>query len=208
MIFLWALPLGVLLILTDPFGILRPELPEDLIRLIVFPPSLVFGFLVFSDGHIQQAIIGQRRTALALAVGLIISMPVFSGLLGVDPSLPIYALVMTLASLLSWTTLVAILGYGMRYLTADHRLLSYANEAVLPFYVLHQPVILMVGYFVVPLALSILAKYLIIASLAFGITLLLYEFGVRPWNPVRRALGLKPRKAASPRVELATQPVS
>jgi peptidoglycan/LPS O-acetylase OafA/YrhL len=207
-ILLWALPLALLLIGADPFGVLRPELPEDVIRLIVFPPSLVFGFLVISDGQIQQAIIRQRRIALVLAVTLTLGMPVFVGLLEADPGLPVYSLVMALASLLSWTSILAILGYGMRYLTADHRVLSYANEAVLPFYVLHQPVILILGYFVIALPLPIVAKYLIIASLGFGITLGLYEYGVRRWNPVRRIFGLKARKPASPAVEMVPQPVS
>jgi hypothetical protein len=96
----------------------------------------------------------------------------------------------------------------MRYLTASNGLLSNANEAVLPFYILHQPVILIVGYFIIPLPLTILAKYLIIAPLAFGITLGLYEFGVRRWNPVRRIFGLKPRKPALAAANLAAQPVS
>jgi len=116
--------------------------------------------------------------------------------------------VMTLGSLLILSTLLAILGYGMRYLTANRRLLAYANEGVLPFYILHQPVILVLGYFVIPLPLSILAKYLIIAPLAFGITLGLYEFGVRRVNPVRRVFGLKLRKPATPAADLAAQPVS
>ena len=207
-IFLWVLPLALLLILVDPFGILRPELPEDLIRLIAYPPCLVYGFLVFSDGRVQQAIIGQRRIALALAFTLTLGMPTFSNLPGLDSNFLLYALVMALASLLSWSSLLAILGYGMRYLTADHRLLSYANEAVLPFYILHQPVILILGYFIIPLPLPILAKYLMIASQAFGITLGLYEFGVRRFNPVRRIFGLKPRKPALPVADLAAQPVS
>jgi glucan biosynthesis protein C len=207
-IFLWALPLALLLVLADPFGILRPELPEDLIRLIVFPPSLVYGFLIFSDGRIQQAIIGQRRIALVLAVALTLAAPMFSDMPGLASSFLLYALVMLLASLLSWSTLVAILGYGMRYLRAHRRLLSYANEAVLPFYILHQPVILILGFFIIPLPLAILSKYLVIATLAFSITLALFEVVIRPWDPVRRVFGLKPRKLAAPAARPAAQPAA
>jgi hypothetical protein len=74
-------------------------------------------------------------------------------------------------------------------------LLAYANEAVLPFYILHQPVILCIGYFVIPLALPIALKYLIITPLAFSLTLGLYEFGIRRVNPVRRLFGLQARQA-------------
>ena len=107
-----------------------------------------------------------------------------------------------------WSCILAVLGYGMRYLTANHRVLAYANEGVLPFYIIHQPVILIIGYFIISLPLTILGKYLLIAPLAFGITLGLYEFGVRRWNPVRKVFGLKPRKAALPVADLAAQPTS
>jgi hypothetical protein len=117
-------------------------------------------------------------------------------------------LVTLLVSVLIWSTILAILGYGMCYLTASSRLLTYANEAVLPFYILHQPVILILGYFIIPLSLPIVAKYLAIVPLAFSITLGLYEYGVRRVNPVRRIFGLKPRKPALPVVDVAAQPVS
>ncbi len=207
-IFLWALPLALLLILVDPLGVLGPGLSEDLSRIVVFPIFLVYGFLVFSDGQIQQAIIRQRRIVFALAICLTLATGMLTDALTQNPSFLLFASVMVLAGLLIWSTILAILGYGMRYLTASNRLLSYANEAVLPFYILHQPVILILGYFIIPLPLAILAKYLIIAPLAFGITLGLYEFGVRRLNPVRRIFGLKPRKPASPAVDLAAQPAS
>ncbi len=111
---------------------------------------------------------------------------------GWNPGLAGYVLIMTLAMLMAWSYILAILGFGMRYLTFSRPSLAYANEAVLPFYMLHQPVILLIGYFVIPLALPIFSKYLIIATLAFGVTIALYEFGVRRSNPIRFLFGMKP----------------
>ncbi|MEJ2265188.1 MAG: hypothetical protein P8X95_17220 [Anaerolineales bacterium] len=56
--------------------------------------------------------------------------------------------------------------------------------------------------------MSILAKYLIIAPLAFAIALGLYEVGVRRMNPVRQVFGLKARKPVPPAVDLLAQPLS
>jgi hypothetical protein len=123
-------------------------------------------------------------------------------------NLPTFILLMSLASLLIWSYILAAFGYAMRYLTANTRLLSYANEAVLPFYILHQPVILILGSFIIPLPLSILTKYTIIAPLAFAITIGLYEFGIRRVNLVRQLFGLKPRKAVMPPASLAPQPLA
>src|SRR3990172_3515800 len=206
-IFLWVLPGALLIILVDPYGLMGPAPTEDVARLLM-SPFVIYGFLMFSDLRIQQAIIRQRRIALVLALGLILAMPIITGLLEEDPSFLIFALGMMLGGVLMWSCILAVLGYGMRYLTANHRLLAYANEGVLPFYILHQPVILILGYFIIPLSLSILAKYLIIAPLAFGITLGLYEYGIRRVNPVRRVFGLKPRKPALPVVDLVAQPLS
>ncbi|MEJ2265187.1 MAG: acyltransferase family protein, partial [Anaerolineales bacterium] len=155
-IFLWVLPAVLLIILGDPYGLMRPGPTEDVGRLF-FAPFVIYGFLVFSDPRIQQAIIRQRRIALVLAVPLVLAMPGIAGLLEDDPSFLIYALGILLVGVLMWSCILTVLGYGMRYLTANHRLLAYANEGVLPFYVLHQPVILILGYFIIALPLSITA---------------------------------------------------
>jgi peptidoglycan/LPS O-acetylase OafA/YrhL len=205
-IFLWAVPTALLSIIVDPYGIMRSQLPESFLRLVMFPLPLVYGYLIYADDAIQQAIIRQRRYALIMAmVGTIISLLITIAISewGWKLNLLTFVLVMTLASLLIWSYLLTAFGYGMRYLTTNKRLLSYANEAVLPFYILHQPVILILGYFIIPLPLPILVKYVLIAPLAFGISLGLFEFGIRRVNLVRQAFGLKPRKQVTPSANLA-----
>jgi len=160
-------------------------------QLVIFLPFLVYGFLIFSNDPVQQAIIRQRGIALGVALVLTLIMPVVSEFLQNDPSILLFILGMVLAGILIWSWILMILGYGMRYLNNNHHLLSYANEAVLPIYILHQPVILLLGFFVVQLALPIPAKYLIITLLAFVITLGLYEYGIRRVNLMRRLFGLK-----------------
>ncbi len=210
-IFLWAVPLALLSIAVDPFGVMKPQPSEAFLRLVMFPLPLIYGYLIFADNGIQQAITRQRRTALILSLGFtVVLMLVSVGITdwGWEFNLPTFALMMMGCSLLIWCYLLTTLGYGMRYLTSNRRLLSYANEAVLPFYILHQPVILALGYFIIPLQLPILVKYLIITPLAFCITLGLYEYGVRRVNLLRRAFGLKSRVPETPAVNLAAQPLS
>ena len=76
--------------------------------------------------------------------------------------------------------------------------LQRANEAVLPFYVLHQSILIYVGYFVVPWDIPALLKWLIIAPTALAIIIGLYEI-VRRVNVLRFLFGLKPlRRSAQP----------
>jgi glucan biosynthesis protein C len=207
-IFLWAVPMALLFIVADPFSLLKPGLPEALLRLVMFPLPLIYGYFIYADSAIQQVIIRQRRTFLFLSVGFTFVPPVVSmGITqwGWNINLISFVLLMASASLIIWCYLLTAFGYGMCYLTRNKRWLSYANEAVLPFYMLHQPVILILGYFIIQLPLPISAKYLIITPLAFSITLTLYEYGIRRVNTVRRAFGLKPLKQETTSAVVATQ---
>jgi len=93
---------------------------------------------------------------------------------------------------LSWV--LFFLSLGTKYLNFNSRLLQYCNEALLPFYILHQTVIIMVGWFVVPLDAGILPKYLIISVSSFVLILTIYEVFIRRLNPVRWLFGMRLKK--------------
>ena len=63
---------------------------------------------------------------------------------------------------------------------------------MLPFYVLHQTVLLSVGYFVVPWAIPDLLKWVIILLASFALIMVIYEFLVRRYNVMRFLFGMKP----------------
>ena len=53
------------------------------------------------------------------------------------------------------------------------RAIRYANRAVLPVYVLHQTVIVMIGFYMVQWEVPTLVKYLVISFTALVVTLVL-----------------------------------
>jgi glucans biosynthesis protein C len=71
------------------------------------------------------------------------------------------------------------------------RLGTYANDAVLPFYVLHETVIVVVAYFVLAWPVGGGAQYCLIALVSLAATLLLYDLGVRRSPLTRFLFGLK-----------------
>jgi peptidoglycan/LPS O-acetylase OafA/YrhL len=81
----------------------------------------------------------------------------------------------------------------MKRLNVNTPFLKYANEAVLPFYILHQTVIVTLGYFVVEWALHDLLKFIIILGVSFLIVMVLYEFLVQRINALRFLFGMKVR---------------
>ena len=79
-----------------------------------------------------------------------------------------YSLADALGSLSFITTdlkplwVLACLGYGKRYLNNENAFFKYANKAVYPFYILHQTVIVAIGYYVVRTSDNAAFKYIFI----------------------------------------------
>ena len=71
------------------------------------------------------------------------------------------------------------------------RLERYANQATLPFYVLHQVVIVVIGFYVTQWHIPPLARFLIISLGALTITLFLYEILVKRTWLTRFLFGMK-----------------
>jgi len=90
-----------------------------------------------------------------------------------------------------WFMILTLLGFARRHLGFPSTFLDYANQAVLPFYILHQPVLLCVGFFVAKWQIPDLLKYPMIAISSLILTLGLYEFLVRRSNPLRFLFGMK-----------------
>jgi peptidoglycan/LPS O-acetylase OafA/YrhL len=81
----------------------------------------------------------------------------------------------------------------MKHLNFSNKWLVYGNETIMPFYLLHQPVIIPIAYFVVQWDANMWVKLLVVLISSFLITLGLVELLVRPFKPIRRLFGMKPR---------------
>jgi hypothetical protein len=90
-----------------------------------------------------------------------------------------------------------ILSLAAKYLNFNHKVLTYGNEAVLPFYIFHQTIILCVGWFVISWNIRIVPKYLIIALISFALIMALYDLLVRRFNVMRFFFGMRQKKKPS-----------
>ncbi len=158
----------------------------------------LLGFLVVADPNIRQLVLAKRRSTLVLALGL---YPAYRGLwpLVRGEGWLSYAFYYTLSPAFTWLFILAILGYARRYLSKPSPFLRYANEAVYPFYILHQSAMLAVAYFVLPLPLNPWLQFLAILLAMFAACALLYEGLIRRFNLTRLLFGLKLKsRAANP----------
>ena len=93
-----------------------------------------------------------------------------------------------------WLWLLAILGLGKRLLNFSNRLLKYATEAALPFYILHQTIIIIIGFYIIRLHIGIYSKYFSIMVLSFICTLLAYDLMVKRIAVVRFIFGMRMKR--------------
>jgi len=154
---------------------------------------LIAGFIIVSGKRLQQHMMNQRWVSLILGVGLSSAhlFQLFSPSRLVFPP-GISDWVYTLLSFFSaWCWLFVILGFGMRYLAVDRPWLRAVSEAGMPFYILHQTVLLAVGYFVIPWAIHDAAKWLIIFFASFIVIIAVYTLLIRKFDWMRFLFGMK-----------------
>ena len=93
-----------------------------------------------------------------------------------------------------WSTILTILGFAKRYLNRPNRFLQWANEAVYPFYILHQTVIVAFGYYIVQWPLPIWVKLPVLLILTVITLFAVYALLIRPFRLTRMLYGMKNRK--------------
>lgn len=195
---------GAILLLALPLGLsealvragIGPGHEEGGWYLATYVILLLYGFLIVGDDRYDTAIVRHRWVALGLAA-LMMAMVLVAGLPSEWAVLGAAAptLESMLKALAGWSSLVAVLGFGRRHLGVAHPGLRYAGEAVLPFYILHQPAIVMLGYIMRTWDLSIGVKYAIVLAAGFAGVMLVYELAVRRHNALRLLFGMHPLPA-------------
>jgi glucan biosynthesis protein C len=154
---------------------------------------LISGFIIFSSPPLQKRIIDQRWITLCLGVGFSCAhlFQLFS------PSRLVFPAEITdwTAALLSffsaWSWLLTILGFGMRHLAFDRPALRACNEGVMPFYILHQSILLCTGYFVMSWTIHDTLKWLIVFMVSFVLIISLYVLFVKRTDLLRFLFGMK-----------------
>lgn len=194
-LFLFAVPLGMAMLI----GNLDPETIGnhgwggwDILSHLTF---FLSGYLIASSPKFRPTLERQRFAALAMGVIATITGFILLEYAGY-PSRGY--LVSFLRAFNSWCWLFAILGFGSRHLTFNNRALKYTGEAVLPFYILHQSVIIVIGYLIIDWTAPVMLQYLFLAGASFVTIMALYELFVRRISVLRFLFGLKPKKPMKP----------
>lgn len=198
-IFAWFLPMALCLVLLQPlFPNAEKNLVGDMAFFTVYLLCFTFGYLFCTNKRFWDAIERHAFSALALAAVTMAAL----AYLELSKSMPAIGYsaerfgALGLWTLCGWCWIITFLGMARKFLYFSNRFLSYANEAVLPFYVLHHMVIIGVGFYVIQWDIPVLAKYLLIIAMSFVIIMLLYEFVVKRTNVTRFLFGMRTKRRA------------
>lgn len=194
----WALillfiPLAAVAIISDKIGLgfTRGMGSWDILSYILF---FAYGYMIISNIKIQDAIKRYWKGTLVVAIILSVVEIYLEFSVNLPHLFSVWMGVLTLRALLAWCWIITILGFGSRFLNFNNRFLGYASEAVLPFYILHQTIIIIVGFYVVQWGLAIAPKYFIIVALSLVGIMVIYELLVRRINVLRFLFGMRLKK--------------
>lgn len=186
---------------------LRPYFPDqthdlrDVAFIVFYGCFFLFGTLFYSDPDLWQSIEKNRKKLLIAAV--LIMIPFYGVFFHWHKIIDIgihnedtLDLVFDISSIfLSWFTLITVIGFGQHYLNKPNPVLPYTNEGLYPFYILHQTVIIALGFYICQLDWSIAAKFWSVSLLTLVVSVALYFVLIRPFNITRLFFGVKPKSA-------------
>ncbi len=137
--------------------------------------ALVFYFVLFILGYVLiccssafwNAILKIRYWTLGigiisyLSIGFIETHPVLSDIIKVTNM---------------WSWILTIFGFSARYLNTESKVVKYRNKAVYPFYILHQTITVICGYYLIDAQMHYSWKMAIMIVVTFLGSWLIYHF--------------------------------
>lgn len=153
-----------------------------------------YGYLLVADPNFAPRLASQRTVFLGITLFctiILYGMRIVFTPEQVDDQNPIDVVYDINGFCLMVASVLMTIGYGYRYLNVNRPVLPYLNQAVYPFYILHQTVIVTIGYYLLKTNLGVYDGFLAISLLSGLVCCLIIWFLIRPLRPLRFLFGMK-----------------
>ncbi|SDH00028.1 acyltransferase family protein [Chitinophaga filiformis] len=175
------------------------DLVHDYCYFFYWLSFLLPGFLCMAQPTLMNSLERNRRTSFLVALASIVAINYFRWN-NVEPwnvltnwkQDPRTYMYIALSAICAWGWVLTAIGYGKKYLDKPHRSLNYLNQAVYPFYILHQTIIVILAYYVVQTSDTIGTKYLFIVITTFILSMGIFHLLIKPYPVCRFLFGMKP----------------
>ncbi len=168
------------------------DLVNDPVAHVMYLPAFLFGFGLARSEATMAAIVRWRALALVLAVlG-------YAAVIWVETSWPgetpaprwVYAPYGVAHSLQQWGAIVALIAFAERHWNRDHEVRPMLTEAVFPFYLIHQTIIVLVMFWIIDAGLPWGVEFAILVAATWAGCWAFY-LGGRRIGPLRPLIGLR-----------------
>ncbi|MGB8190603.1 MAG: acyltransferase family protein, partial [Chitinophagaceae bacterium] len=180
------------------------DLVHDYTYLIYWFLFLLIGFFCASNPLLMDSLERNRRTSLSIGLALFIAMNYlrWNSLEPWDASpdtwktLPGTYVYLAMFPAIAWFWVMALTGYGKKYLRKPTAFSNYASQAVYPFFIVHQTIIVILAFYVVQASDSVLSKYLFLSLASLFLSVAVYHLVIRRWKVTRFLFGMKPNNSS------------
>ncbi len=196
---------GVLISLFIPIAVIEASLRglypaghqnliSDWANFLTYGTLFIYGFLFFYAPQNVLGVVKYWRLSLAIAIissitCLGIHLPHLLTTSSASYS-SISILSRVVGALSTWCWLIFLLGLGKIFFDFGGKSLEYGRIGALPIYVLHQTIIVIIGFYVLKNGISLIPAYLTILAGSLLSSLLIYEM-IRRNNFLRILFGMK-----------------
>ena len=193
-------PLVFLLIITIfilEAILVRPEIYETyamnlhgfLLGLLAF----MIGFLcIYSGKYFWNNVLKWRWILISAALALFLLR-----LFAFDLKAPNYLL-----SVESTLWIMALFGFAFKHLNRPRRSLRYLSQAAYPVYIIHMVFLYLGAYFIMPLEVPVILKFVLVIIFTFAGSFVFYEFVIRRIWFIGPLFGLKTSKRSDPGISI------
>lgn len=148
----------------------------------------LFGYYILSEESILQKL---RQYQLASLAVCIMSGSLYTYLYCFENVRNIW--ITGLYVFYGWMGIISLLGIGQSKLNFHNRLSDYLARASFHVYILHMPILVVVGFFVLKLSVGVAGQFLLIVLIPFIVTFVIYEI-VKRVPVLRLLLGIAKQK--------------
>lgn len=161
--------------------------------------AFVIGYLMYADPNLSKAIRDKSRLWYTLfVISSIIRFVLLNeyqdGFYEDTSNLVRYLLCSVMTGVHTWAAISTVLTLSHRYLAKRRNAcLDYLSKASLPIYILHYPIIIILGTYITKLGLYVIPEFLVLNAFTVLFTVLIYELLVKPWPLFQVMFGVKIR---------------
>ena len=177
-LYLLIIPLFLYESLLEPFFDVTHNLIWDWFNFVSSLTLFFYGFLLISvKEEFWNALDKIKKHALFIGIGSFLTLCAIWVFF--EDSIVVHFIEALVKVVNLWSWILALFGYAAIYLNQPGRWLSYCNQAVYPFYILHQTITITIGFYLIDTDWGFWPKFLILTLGTFLGSWLLYELLIR-----------------------------